>query len=459
MNRLAFLLLATVAGAGVTPYPLPTPDLQSPHYLVRAAAPGATAQDVPVLFTRALKPDTNPHPDTSFAAFAFTGTATVTVARRDGAPITRLRVLPTHRGISPAVHPDGSASFTIERPGQFALEIDGRLDAHPLLIFADPPETDIPDPTAPGVRWFGPGVHHLGDDLQPLSSGDTLYFAPGALVYGRFQGRGATDVRLLGRGILAGTVFPPNQPNTYTEPHLVELGEGSDRTTVDGVTFLDSPHYNLLLRGTDCRITNVKMIGWGFGTDGISAGNRSVIEDSFFKVNDDAIKLYATGLRVRRCTFWQMENGGAFQLSWNLNREVSDVRVTDCDVVRIEHREDANNRGVFVAVHGGSGHLHDMLFEDIRIEGPVFRLLRLTALLTAWSRSPTAGDITDLTFRNLTVEGPVLRPGIIRSYEESGRFERLTFEHLTIGGELMLSADAARIDLDPATTADIRFLP
>ena len=458
MKRLAFLLLATAASATVTPYPLPAPELVSPHYTVTAAAPGQAARDVPVLFTRARKPDTNPHPDTSFAAFAFAGTVTVTVARTDGSPISRLRVLPSHREITPTINADGSAAFTLDRPGQFALELDGRLDPHPLLIFADPPETDIPDRNSPGVRWFGPGVHHLGDELQPVAAGDTLYFAPGALVYGCFKATGAADVRFLGRGTLAGTVFPPNQPNTYTEPHLVELGAGSDRTVIDGITFLDSPHYNLIARGADCRISNVKMIGWGFGTDGISAGDRSVIEDSFFKVNDDAIKLYATGLRVRGCTFWQMENGGAFQFSWNLNREVRDVRVTDCDVIRVEHSADANNRGVFVAVHGGSGHLHDFVFEDIRIEGPVFRLLRLTALLTEWSRSPTAGDITDLTFRNLAVEGPVLHRSNIQSHEATGRFERITFENLRIGGELMRSADQAGIDLDPATTSDIRFL-
>lgn len=445
--------------AGVRPYPLPAPAFASPFYTVTLTQDEQTIA-APVLISHARKPDTNPHPDTSWAGFAFTGAVTVTVARTDPArPIRTARVLPAQRQLTVTPAADGTISFTIDRPGQFAVELDDQLAAHPLLIFADPPETQVPARGAPGVRWFGPGVHDLGPDVQSVGTGETIYLAPGALVYGRFKGIGATGVHLLGRGILAGTVYPPNPPHTYTAPHLFELAGASDDAVIDGVTFLDSPHYNLLVRGARTTVRHVKMIGWLYGTDGVGVGRDSVVEDCFFKVNDDAIKLYHTGLRVRRGTFWQMENGAPFQFSWNLNEDASDIRVSDCDVVRVEHRTDANNRAVFNAIHGGRGHLHDYVFDDIRIEGPLFRLVRLTARLTEWSRSPTCGDITDITFRHLTVEGPVAKPSLIGSEEATGRFERLTFEHLTIGGDLITDPAAGRFQIDPASTTAIRFLP
>lgn len=443
--------------AAVSPYPLPDPSLRSPFYTITLEQAGQTMA-CPVLFTRAQQIATNPHHDTSWAAFAFTESVTLNLTAAHG-PITSARVLPSSRAITPVLQPDGSLSFTLDRPGQFAIEINGRMDEHPLLVFADPPETDLPDRQDPKVRWFGPGVYNLGNEPLPIAAGETLYLAPGALVYGRFKGIDASDVRLTGRGILAGTPYPPNPPNTYTAPHLFELRGESHRFQADGVTFLNSPHYNLLVRGRDAHVQNVKMIAWWFSTDGLGVGANSIVEDSFFKVSDDTFKLYYDNMIVRRNVVWQMDNGMVFQLSWNLNTNASGIRVTDIDVIRVEHYREANNRAVFGSLHGGSADLSDYLFEDIRIEGPIWRLVKLTALQTSWSRSPTSGTLSDLRFRNITVTGPVRQPSEIKSLEDTGRFEDITFENLTVDGQLITDPRSADFDIDPHSTSNIRFLP
>lgn len=447
----------SVANASIQPYPLPDPSLRSPHYKVKLRQ-GGTEFESPVLFTRAQQIATNPHDDTSWTSFAFEGEVLVRIHASYG-PITQARVLPTSRKVQTQLMEDGSVIFTIKRPGQFAIEINGRLDEHPLLIFADPPETDIPDRNAPNVRWFGPGVYNLGNETQPVAAGEIIYLAPGALVYGLFKGVDAPDVRLTGRGILAGSVYPPNPPNTYTAPHLFELRGDSDRVRVDGITFLNSPHYNLLLRGRDHRISNIKMIAWWFSTDGLGVGAHSIVEESFFKVSDDTFKLYYDGMIVRRNVVWQMDNGMVFQLSWNLNTNASGIRVSDIDVIRVEHYRDANNRAVFGSIHGGSADLSDFVFEDIRIEGPIFRLVKLTALQTPWSRSPTSGTIHDLHFRNVSVDGPVQQPNEIKTLEDTGRFEDITFENLIINGKVITGPAQANFDIDPNSTSNIRFTP
>jgi hypothetical protein len=258
--------------------------------------------------------------------------------------------------------------------------------------------------------------------------------------------------------VLSGQHLPPNPPGTYTVPHLVEFAGASDRVHVEGITLVASPHYFLLTRGADCVVRNVKLLGWYYGTDGVGTGPRGLVEDCFLKCNDDALKLYRDGMTVRRCTIWQMENGAAFQLSWNLNSDASGIRVSDCDVIRVEHRAEANNRGVFCSIHGGRGHLRDYVFDDIRIENATWRLALFTTRKTDWSRSETFGDITDVTLRNVSIDGPLARPSVIRSYEATGRFARFTFENLRIGGKLVDSAAAGDFLIDPATASAVRFV-
>jgi len=59
-----------------------------------------------------------------------------------------------------------------------------------------------------------------------------------------------------------------------------------------------------------------------------------------------------------------MENGAAFQISWNMPTDQGGFEVRDIDVIRCEHRWKNEN----CAIHSGSGHMHDYRFEHIRIE-------------------------------------------------------------------------------------------
>ncbi len=439
--------------AALQPYPAPAGLDGSPHYRVEVAQEEHTANVF--VYHSPAQWRTNASLDVAWAPFAFTGRVTVRVTKLDG-DFARARVLPSSRAIKPTIA-GRTATFALDRPGQFAVEFDESI-AHPLLVFADPPETEIPARDDPNVIWFGPGVHDLGEKFIAPRAGQTVYLAPGAFVRGRLKADHAPGARLIGRGVLSGQHLPPNPPGTYTVPHLVDFAGASDRVRVEGVTLVDSPHYFLLARGADCVVRNVKLLGWYYGTDGIGTGPRGLVEDCFLKCNDDALKLYRDGMTVRRCTIWQMENGAAFQLSWNLNSDASGIRVSDCDVIRVEHRGEANNRGIFCSIHGGRGHLHDFVFEDIRIENATWRLALFTTRKTAWSRSETFGDITDITLRNVSIDGPLARPSVIRSYEATGRFARFTFENLRIGGELVDSAAAGNFLIDPATVSDTRFI-
>lgn len=459
MLRLALALLGALvlpARATLTPYPAPAGLAPSPHYRVQLAQDGKTAGSF-VYWSAAKKPDTNVSQSASWTSFDFTGRVTVRVTAL-GQPFARVRVLPSSRQITPRIEAPGVVAFEIDRPGQFSVEFDESV-AHNLFVFANPPEANPPAKDDPRVLFFGPGVHDLGEKFIEPAAGQTVYLAAGAYVKARLRATDAANVTLRGRGILSGENLPANPPGTYTVPHLVHLDNRCARAVIEGVTLVNSPHYNLLAQGADSVVRNLKAIGWYYGTDGIGTGPRGLVEDCFLKCNDDALKIYAGGMVVRRCVIWQLENGAPFQFSWNLNTDQRGFRVSDCDIIRVDHRTDANNRAIFNSIHGGSGHLHDYVFEDIRIENAKFRFMLLTLKKTSWSKAKEWGSISGVVLRNVTADGPFAHRSFIGSDNPAGRISDITFENVRVGGRLITHAADLSLDADPATTAGIRFPP
>lgn len=50
-----------------------------------------------------------------------------------------------------------------------------------LFLFANLPETDAPKPKDSKIRYNAAGVHHENINAR---TGDTIYLAPGAVVFG-----------------------------------------------------------------------------------------------------------------------------------------------------------------------------------------------------------------------------------------------------------------------------------
>ncbi|MDQ5980150.1 MAG: hypothetical protein QG602_3125, partial [Verrucomicrobiota bacterium] len=197
----------------------------------------------------AQKPDSNIAEAVSWASFTITEPVEVKVTVPEG-QIREARILPSSRDIVVKIR-DGAAHFTLRESGQFYLEINGE-SKHPLFIFADPLESNTPTANDPGVIYFGPGEHHLGDRFIEPRAGQIVYLAAGAVVHGRIKVIHAPNVTIRGRGILRGGHLPGNPPNTYTVPHAIEADQASTGVTIEGITIVESPHYQILLRGDDC---------------------------------------------------------------------------------------------------------------------------------------------------------------------------------------------------------------
>ena len=442
---IASLVPKSVLYADIVTYPGPAGIERSSQYAVQVMQEGRT-RDSFVYMSRAQW-RSNRSETTSWTTFSFSGKVTVRVTKRSG-DFQDCKILPTSCRIKPKVK-GNSIEFRLDKPRKVSVEFDGDI-THPMLVFADPLEDDIPQPNAPDVIYFGPGIHDVGESLS-VESGATVYLAGGAYVKGRIVADKADNITIRGRGILSGEDFERKST------HLIRM-RNTDNVSIEGITLVNSPHYNISLRGSEHIVRNVKMIGWYFSTDGICTGHNGLVEDCFFKVNDDAIKLYHSNMLVQNCVIWQMENGAPFQISWNMPSDNSGFHVRDIDVIRVEHQWDNPNEAVFDSIHGGRGHMSDYLFENIRIENADWRLFYITIDKNEFADSSRGmGRISNLVFRNITAESPLKRPNTIGGWDKDHRISNILFENLKIDGRYISNADEGNFQIDPNTTRNIRF--
>jgi hypothetical protein len=109
-------------------------------------------------------------------------------------------------------NPDGSQTIRFRLTAPAKLSISRPRDflnhAAMLFLFADTPPPP-PPPAGPHVKIIPAGIHR--ESLNP-KSGDTIYLAPGAFIFGSLNLWKVGGVRILGRGTI---VYEGTQdPNT-----------------------------------------------------------------------------------------------------------------------------------------------------------------------------------------------------------------------------------------------------
>ncbi len=276
------------------------------------------------------------------------------------------------RPLSKNVRPSwegNSISFTIFKPGQYTLEIDGHH--HALHIFVNPAKDFGIDKTAPNVRYFGPGIHRPGK--LELKSDDVLFIDAGAVVHTSVKARDAKNLRIVGYGILDNSEFHRTTYTCFGCPTCLELFN-CENVTIEGIIFRDACAWTLT--AYNCRnlsIQNAKTIGmWRYNSDGFDLVNcqNVIIADSFLRNFDDCIVLkgfppynYANveNITVAGCVIWCDWGRGLEIGAETCADEYRNILFTDCDVIHSTHVAlDVQN--------SGNAHVHDVVFEDIRIE-------------------------------------------------------------------------------------------
>ena len=273
------------AAAPVTLYPIP-PEVQSNHYVVTI-----NGHKTPVVHAAS---------DYYLLNFDTAGPVTVSVTASDPHFWDRgVEVQPMRLGIRPVRHGAtitfplaGPQKLSISRPGDHFAEADM------LFLFANPPDTSGIGPQTPGVRYYGPGVHRESIDAQ---SGDTIYLAGGAVVFGSLNIWQVHDVRVLGRGMIIydGPQNPANDEGWMHKRnwHAIVMDEAHN-IEIDGITtVVRSRTWQIQMKDSrNIGFYNVKVVAGTKGDanqDGMDwlGGGDTTVRDSFFRASDDVFAL------------------------------------------------------------------------------------------------------------------------------------------------------------------------
>lgn len=353
----------------------------------------------------------------SWTNFSFSGTITVEVKVLNNIGVgSSVKILPSRHGVLPEVS-GNVIRFTLNNPGQFSVEIGANGYKNGLMIFADPAETDIPDPTAEAYKvfennstttinsigssysgiYFEKGIHNIGVYHVPAHI-KNIYLEQGAWVYGALIMDGNPNVKIFGRGVLSAAKLD------YRESHSIEAINQSDNIHVEGIVIADKKEFAVRLIGRDNTVKWTKVIGgWVYNTDGIAAFEGATISNCFIWANDDSIKVYRDNITVSDIVVWQLNNGGVIQMGWTAPNSTN-VTIQRIDILRTEHNKGRFNSGVLnyvgnrYKVPGRTGYHKSWLIEDVVTETPVQQVFNISP--NTFSTSTLEG----LTLRNWNVQ-------------------------------------------------------
>jgi hypothetical protein len=399
----------------------------------------------------------------------FSTNVPVTVQVSNARPFQSVRILPSHARIVPAVN--GSVvRFVMSNGGHQQVSVDfcytsATCDdstdtdiANPLLVFVNvlqsAPAADaliaqpggaVPPLDGQSMIYFGPGVYDLGQTPYTLGSNQTALLAGGAYVKGMFAlADGSSGAAVKGRGILSGENVPRSScpPPRNLCPQMVGGTKIAGGATIEGITMIDAPFYNVLLGGAQNAVHNIKILSWYGNNDAISvAGNADIggssIRDSFFKTGDDAIKLFSNNLVVSDCTVWQLNNAAPFELGVNLSADVSHVTVENSDVIRTETQFANRSNAVFSAALGGNANVSDYRFRHIRVENSDYQLFKFAVIPNAYTQpgNDSLGSISRLTFDDIRVTDPQTLPNLFQSFDREHQVSDITFAGVFVAGQ------------------------
>jgi hypothetical protein len=444
------------AGPALRLYPGPAGVPASDQYAV-----AVNGQPSFVYKSLARKTDTNRELDTSWTSFSFAGSVTVSVTASGQTGLTGCMVRPYSAAIA-TTFANNTCTFTMSRAKNVSVEFDPNIHnpiLHPMLVFANPPENDVPPATGdPDVLYFGPGVHAIGSGVV-LHSNETVYLAGGAYVQGAFIANGPVDnVTIKGRGVLDGLFMDTgDQDANKNQPGMIDIADqSSSNVLIEGITLVNAPRFNVRALAQYTTIENVKTMSWWYSTDGLVAGNKAVVENNFVKSNDDSIKLFWGDEVVRGNTVWQLENGAPFMISWNLEQDSNTFHVYDDDVIHAEHYQ-IQKSAIFRALHAGAGTPNRYLFENIRVENANWRLFYITVENNKWyDPSLGYGELDQLIFRDIHAYTNFTYPNVIQGIDGTHKVRDVNFVNVFTNNACQ--SDASDFDIDPATTNAVRIV-
>jgi polygalacturonase len=439
---------------GVVLHPAPTGIASSPDYSVTVNGQQAFVYNPKVKTGR-------DHPQANMGMCYFDCTDSATVTVHANVSMSNVVIRPKSYGIKPAINGQ-DITFTIRKTQKATIEPNGYA-YNALVIFANALETNPPQQSDPNVIYYGPGLHTPGQ--INLLDNQTLYLAGGAVVRGHVYARGATNVKIMGHGIIDQSL----ETRQYRFINLVNCSN----VTINGLILLDNSGWCVTPQYcTNVSISDMKLICWRSNTDGIDVVgcNGCTIDNCYIRNWDDGVVLKSFNgtdvhdVTVQNCIFWS-DLAEALEIGYELEAgRVDSVRFTNIDIIHAFH----NNA---LSIHNSAqAVVSDIRYEDIRIEDldplycssdewpnngltPGTHVVDLWIGKSRWTTTGGQGIVRNIYFKNVSA---TLKPGApfplsrIVGFDASHTIDTVTFENFTVDGKVVISTADAHITTNSA---------
>jgi hypothetical protein len=448
-----FLLLAQQAICQVTVYPAPKGSgvALSDSWIV-----SVDGVSVPV-----YRADVYRDGPACFCSFDFSGAVEVSV--RPMMECSKPVLRPLSAGIIPVLCEDHTISFRISDAGQYSLEPRYYTSSQPLLIFANPPEENIPAPDDPEVLYYGPGLHRV--TTLDLRDKHTLYLAGGAYLkvfvpddelpvvacdevgMPRFKAmlfqKGRKGITVRGRGIVDLGAVPWHGRVPFSFQSCMDV-------IIDGITVVDSPSWTVCFgKCKKVLVNNVKLIGHRENSDGVDiVSSRDVaVRNCFIRTGDDGVCVKtingpARDVVVERSVVWNDRVRG-IGIAGESQSPIENITFRDIDII---HDLSNFSQGYSLTVYiEESGPVEKVLFDDIRIEDARNRLIQVAVSDKALEQQ--SSEIKNITFRNIQYLGRNMPQSLIRGAGASHEVKNIQFENCTFQAKKVWNAQDMNLEV------------
>ncbi len=432
-----WIFMAALAGARaatVVTYPAPADEPKSSEYQVCVDGRGVDVYTARVLDAPFAGKEWDYGGPYAFANFDLDGQAVVRIISTRSLKGVAIRP-PT---VDFKLEDEHTLLLTLPGPRKLSIEPDGRKG--PLLLFANPLESDPPKADDRGVIYFGPGQHQAG--LIQLTNRQTLYLAGGAVVKGAVSARG-NNIQICGRGILDGSDYEWRKG-----PYGVTLGITGANVEVSGITIRGSSHWTIVPRGSrNVVIRNVKLCNSRVqNDDGINPCNSQnvLITDCFIRSDDDCVAMKGLdfnapdsnveNITVEHCVFW-CDRARIFLLGHESRAAfMRHITIRDLDIIHFTMTP-------FLLEPGEDMRLENVLVEDVRLHGEgQGEFIRLKPVINQYMRKQVPGLVRDVRFNRVAITG---QPGSYRvqlaGADAVHDVQNVQFDHVTILGRPLAS--------------------
>ncbi len=397
----------------------------------------------------------------AYSSFEFSGAVTVSVTTNFS--FSDARILPRDAGIS-CTTSGNTVTFTLNSPQNVTVLFDENFNGRVIHIFAQAPETDIPDPNDSNVMYFGPGYYDYssGEPLR-VESNKTLYLAPGAVLRGRVLISDSSNVTVCGRGIILNDF---NSSDGYDSVALT-LKRSNYVTIRDIIIARDAAAWSAFMwKCGNVTADYVKVINPCYAcSDGFDIANSHDVtfDHMFIRSADDSIAIKGTGnngynsaedpagslpndtITIRNTQIWSDTNNALGIGQESVAAYYKNITFSNIDILynfddhsypdQLKERA-AINIGVLNATS-----LSDITFENIRVE-QAKRLISIKMNESFWFGSLPGnwswdGEISGITFKDITSYSTGSNEIQVFGHDADHTVSDVTFKNIKIRNELI----------------------